>query len=190
MVDKITVEWDEKPVSDGGKVRITPAEVTSEGFCIDGLNPYVNISAGRACYLTGSGRIQLEYDENTDCLTVVNLKNNSVVGFKYLNFNMDRESENVKLEISVTPKSTGRIEVYMRPVEAVNTPIEMDGNRITSVGKGSEKICSFDIAGTEKKTYINKVNISKYNSKWGVFFVFNGGTDELCDFHDFCFVKV
>ncbi len=190
MAEKITVEWDENPVSEGGEVRITPAEVTSEGFCTDGLNPYVKISAGRACYLIGSGSIKPEYDENTDSLTVVNLKNNSVVGFKYLNFDMDRESDNVKLEISVTPKSTGRIDVYMRPVEAVNTPIETDRNGITSVGKGSEKICFFDIAGTEREVYTNKVNILKYNGKWGVFFVFNGGSDELCDFHSFCFVKV
>jgi hypothetical protein len=73
MVAPVKVEWDEKPVSEGGKVTISGydpyakdnvwtakdsagdqysgAEVTSEGFHIFGLDPYQYYSAGLACYL-------------------------------------------------------------------------------------------------------------------------------------------
>lgn len=79
MVAPIHVEWDKKPVSEGGKVSIRAydpyaknkiwtakdsqgneykgAEVTSEGFHIFGLDPYQYYSAGFACYLS-DGRIQ------------------------------------------------------------------------------------------------------------------------------------
>ena len=74
MVAPVTIEWDEKPVAEGGKVVIsgydpyaadgkwsakasngdhyTGAEVTSEGFQIYGLAPYKYYSAGYACYLS------------------------------------------------------------------------------------------------------------------------------------------
>ena len=95
MVEPIKVEYDEVSVADGGAVRITgknpnndvntstkegkddakdgnrfgaTAEVTSNGFYTDGLDPYQKHSAGIACYLTptwGNTRIEPAYTHDT-----------------------------------------------------------------------------------------------------------------------------
>lgn len=91
MVEKVNVEWDEKPVSEGGEVRISMAEVTSQGFYINGLNPYMRTSAGRACYITytnGAAAIQPAYTQDTESLPVTAIKGGTIVGFKYFNFDL------------------------------------------------------------------------------------------------------
>lgn len=80
------VEWDDKPVAEGGKVTIrgynpysedniwnakdsqgkeyTGAEVISEGFHIYGLDSYKYYSAGYACYLSYPNSQQDSWDNN------------------------------------------------------------------------------------------------------------------------------
>lgn len=192
MVDKISVEWDEKPVSEGGEVRISMAEMTSQGFYINGLNPYIKTSAGRACYIsyTNSGAvIPPAYTQDTESLPVTSIKDGTIVGFKYFNFDL-KKSDKATLEVSIKPKSNGSIDVYMRPEGAANTPCKSDESGIISVGEGSVKLCSFKVkgGGDEYITLSKKANISDYSGKWGVFFVFNGeGGDDICDFDSFRF---
>lgn len=62
----------------GGKVTIAQAEYTSEGFRTQGLDPRQPIPAALACYYTGGAVV-------VDSL-VTNIRNGSVVGYKYLNF--------------------------------------------------------------------------------------------------------
>lgn len=108
MVAPVHVEWDEKPVSEGGKVSIKGfdpyaedniwtakdsrgneykgAEVTSEGFHIFGLDPYQYYSAGFACYLS-DGRIQQDsWDIWDNHAPITNVKNGTIIGYKYFGF--------------------------------------------------------------------------------------------------------
>ena len=86
MVEPITVEWDEAPVSEGGEVRISMAEVTSNGFFLDGLDPYRKHSAGIVSYLTGGASIVPAYTRDTTTLPITNLRDGAVAGIKYFNF--------------------------------------------------------------------------------------------------------
>lgn len=108
MVAPIHVEWDEKPVSEGGKVSIRAfnpyaknqiwtaadkknneykgAEVTSEGFHIFGLNPYQYYSAGIACYLSDISIQQDAWDIWNNHAPIENVKNGHIIGYKYFGF--------------------------------------------------------------------------------------------------------
>lgn len=108
MVAPIHVEWDKKPVSEGGKVSIRAydpyakdgiwtakdsrgneykgAEVTSEGFHIFGLDPYRYYSAGFACYLSDIGLQQDSWDIWDNHAPITNVKNGHVIGYKYFGF--------------------------------------------------------------------------------------------------------
>ena len=111
MVAPVKVEWDKKPVANGGQVRITGydpfaennewtakasdgneytgAEVTSEGFNIFGLPPYGYYSAGIACYMVGPNANQYMQDNHDvwdNSMDLAGLQNGSIIGFKYFNF--------------------------------------------------------------------------------------------------------
>ncbi len=108
MVAPITIEWDEKPVADGGKVSIRAydpyaedkmwtakdsegieykgAEVTSEGFHIYGLDPYQYYSAGYACYLSNLGSQQDTWDIWDNNMPIANVLNGDIIGYKYFGF--------------------------------------------------------------------------------------------------------
>lgn len=108
MVAPIHVEWDEKPVSEGGKVSIRAfdpyaknqiwtaldkkgneykgAEVTSEGFHIFGLNPYQYYSAGIACYLSDISIQQDAWNIWNNHAPIENVKNGHIIGYKYFGF--------------------------------------------------------------------------------------------------------
>lgn len=107
MVAPVTIQWDEKPVAEGGKVTIhgydpyapdsiwqaqatngdtyTGAEVTSEGFQIFGMDPYKYYSAGYACYLSNGQAMQDAWDI-WDNNMPVNMNKGDIVGFKYFGF--------------------------------------------------------------------------------------------------------
>ncbi len=111
MVAPVKIEWDKKPVSKGGKVRITGydpfvkgnewtaaaadgntytgAEVTSEGFQIFGLPPYNYYSAGLACFMYGpnSGQyMQDNHDVWNNSMDLAGIQNGGIIGFKYFGF--------------------------------------------------------------------------------------------------------
>ncbi|MBP1531758.1 MAG: hypothetical protein ILA39_06505 [Bacteroidaceae bacterium] len=108
MVAPVRIEWDKKPVSKGGQVRITAydpyakgetwtakasdgteyrgAEVTSEGFNIFGLPPYAYYSAGIACWMSDNGWLQDNYDNWDNSQTLKGIGNGGIVGFKYFGF--------------------------------------------------------------------------------------------------------
>jgi beta-xylosidase len=108
MVAPIKVEYDEKPVSEGGKVSVRAfdpyakdnlwtaadtqgneykgAEVTSEGFHIFGLDLYQYYSAGIACYLSDVGLQQDSWDIWDNSAPLANIKNGNIIGYKYFGF--------------------------------------------------------------------------------------------------------
>lgn len=205
MVAPITVSVEK---GKGGKVVISEAEVTSEGFQINGLNPLERISAGWACLLTNPGGVQEQYpnfiftgsyvqptriagslekaptDITEPLCPVVNNTPGSAVGFKYLDFNKLR-GKKVRLEVRVKPMGkSGWMFVDMGTSDrgiAKNT-CQMTGIYID--GDMPQEICVL----SSKPFRVSR----KFRGKQPVTFMFysnGGGSESLCDFYDFQFVK-
>lgn len=179
MVEAVNVN-----VTDDGKVEITGlktikdaagheyigAEVTSEGFELNGLNPCEHHSAGINCYMLGGPYVKATYDMSLDDSPVVNIKNNSIVGFKYFNFS---GVESKELEVFVTPKGVdGVIEVM------IDSPWEK---------QGGSKIGSLNVSkDTDPRVtkLVAPVVLDKVEGKHAIFFVFKSdSTEEICDFN-------
>ena len=106
MVAPVAVQADEKPVSEGGVVRITAydpykgaftlkaadgseykgAEVTSEGFYIYGLPPYRYYSAGYACYMSRPSTMQDNWDVWDNRMDITDVQSGDILGYKYFGF--------------------------------------------------------------------------------------------------------
>ncbi len=108
MVAPIVIDWDEKPVAEGGTAKIraydpyaadgtwsaksssgheyTGGEVTSEGFHIYGLDPYQYYSAGYACYLSDISTQQDSWDIWDNHMPIEKVKNGHIIGYKYFGF--------------------------------------------------------------------------------------------------------
>ena len=118
MVAPVTIQWDEKPVAEGGKVTIygydpyapdsiwtakasngdayTGAEVTSEGFQVFGMDPYKYYSAGYACYLSNVGSQQDSWDIWSNDMPIL-MRNKDIVGYKYFGFGgLDKAQKGLK----------------------------------------------------------------------------------------------
>lgn len=196
MVEPITVEWDEESVADGGEVRISMAEVTSNGFFIEGLNPYVKHSAGIVSYLTGGASITPAYSEDTTTLPVVNIRNGVIAGIKYFNFYLDAPTDGSKsLEVELKPLGIdAQIDVYLRPASAVNTPVEYKDSKVVSVGEGSKKLGTIELSADmpmESTTFsISAKEIDKLDGQWGLFFVFSSDSGlNICELYNVQFVS-
>lgn len=195
MAEPIEVEWDWEPVSLGGGVRISTAEVTTSGFYADGMNPYKKVKAARACYLRFGGRLEPVYDKNADAAPIFDLPNGAVVGFKYFNFDIEPRSRGIKLMLELAPKCADcGVDVYMRPPEAAGTPVVRGADgEIMSVGDGSKKLCSVKFdgmagGGAPEIIKIDVPEIAQYRGRWGVFFVFHGSSAApVCDFYSMMF---
>jgi len=106
MVAPVAVQADEKPVSEGGVVKITAydpykggfttkaadgfeykgAEVTSEGFYIYGLPLYRYYSAGYACYMSAPETMQDNWDVWDNRMDITGVKSGDILGYKYFGF--------------------------------------------------------------------------------------------------------
>ena len=113
MVAPIEVDVTEGP---GGKVVISEGEYTSEGFAINGLDPFGRYSAGIACWYTGPQPARQEYPnfvfsgsyvqplrtgENSN--PVVNNTDGSIIGYKYFNFDKTKDIEGLMLVLDAVP---------------------------------------------------------------------------------------
>src|SRR5690554_3188342 len=119
MVAPIVIDWDEKPVAEGGTVRIrahdpyaedgiwsakdssgreyTGAEVTSEGFHIYGLDPYQYYSAGYASYLSDISIQQDSWDIWDNHMPIEKVKNGHIIGYKYFGFGgLEKDTKGLK----------------------------------------------------------------------------------------------
>lgn len=121
----------------GGKVFISEAEYTSEGFEIDGLNPLQKYPAAIASHFTGPKRAYQEYpgmhvfgpyfipgyisyhnvknpyDEELNVNEVVNCTDGSILGYKYFNFDHLNGKDDARLVLSLIPQGIdGVIRIY------------------------------------------------------------------------------
>lgn len=121
----------------GGKVEISEAELTSEGFETTGLNPLKKYPAGIASHTTGpspvihkypineysgpyfetfyiKGKdIRDPYREEINISRVINCTDGSIVGYKYYDLSKLEGIKNPKLQLDLVPEGVnGTIEVY------------------------------------------------------------------------------
>ena len=161
-------------VTPEGKVEIKEAEVTSQGFEINGLNPYKKLTGGSACYVTGGASIAAHYDEWNPGSNVHRISSGSIVGYKYFNFDAGRGTRTKDmLAVSLIPKG--------KPVTVqvmLDRPWESAGGKLL----GTIEISESDDAGGVIKT-IDVDGLSSLTGKHALFFVFSsskqGGVCEL-----------
>lgn len=197
MVAPVTVQWDRKPVSEGGAVRIygydpytkdhvltvkdkngheyKGAEVTSEGFSIHGLDPYKYYSAGYACFLTNKESQQDSWDVWDNAMDITNVRNGDIIGYKYFNF--DKLSE-AQLKLFLTPTSK----------QDVTVEVLMDSPYADAVKLGEIVIP----AGTDKEVFCLNLdqNVDKLKRKHAIYLKAAGeARGNLFDLHGLGFCK-
>ena len=199
MVAPINVEVEE---GEGGKVFISEGEYTSEGFCVEGLNPLERHSAGIACWYTGPRTAVHEWPNNTfygsyvassygtddkfekpyalknNTNSVVNNTDGSTVGYKYFNFS-ETEGKKVNLLLNVVPSGLkGRIDVM------IDSPWE---------SRGGVKLGSYEfkepLTKSATELMIPLESLSAYTGKHAIFFVFSSNTKgkSICTLEDLMF---
>lgn len=200
MVAPVTVEWDEKPVAEGGKVSIRAydpyapnnrwtakdskgneykgAEVTSEGFHIFGLDPYQYYSAGYACYLSNYGTQQDSWDIWDNNMTITNVENNHIIGFKYFGFGgLKKGQKGLKAFKGTKPGNKTAINLFLTPktTKSFKIDIMLDGPWDNATWKG-QKIGEINVPANAAQTLTAfKADVSgfvdKLDKKHAIFLV-------------------
>ena len=136
MVEPVYPYWDDV----NNKLVIPMAEVTSQGFHINGLDPYRTYSAGYTNYTTPvsgpyvapniTGRSATNYPTDN---VVVNLVNNALIGYKYFNF-APRAGRQTYFTADFTPGGqNGTITAYIgNPDKATDNAKQIGSIDITS----------------------------------------------------------
>jgi len=152
MVGSVTIEWDEIPVSEGGKVTIraydpyaednnwtakssdgqeyTGVEVTSEGFHIYGLDPYQYYSAGYACYLSNRDLPQDSWDIWDNNMPLADVRSGDIVGYKYFGFGgLEQDKKGLKAFWGTKPGNDTAFNLYVTPKtsDAFEINVWLDG---------------------------------------------------------------
>lgn len=199
MVAPINIDVQE---GEDGYVKISEAEFTSEGFQIQGLDPYTRYSAGIACYFSQPDGTHQEYPnvvysgphtqvirnqypgsgdpyalEYNKC-PMVNCTDGSAIGYKYFNYSKTYRQSGLKLSLNCEYDQTeGTIEVY------IDRPSEAEGG--VKLGETAIK------AGQNGNVIIPVENLKYYNGKHALFFTFKGSEHgkSICKVHDFAITK-
>ncbi len=202
MVAPIEVEVCEGP---DGYVRISEGEYNSEGFCIEGLDPFHRYSAGIACYFTGpkpaihkwprkiySGSyvapvrldsipIQQPYALAVNHNPVVNNTDSSVVGYKYFNFSQTYHCQGLQLSMNIVPKGyDATIDIY------VNSPYASRGAR-----KIGQLLIDKNMPQVKTELLADVASLAEMSGKKALFFIIRSDVKEqsLCDILDFAFIS-
>ena len=211
MVAPVKIEWDEKPVSEGGKITIrgydpyaqdniwtakdsqgneyTGAEVTSEGFHIYGLNPYQYYSAGYACYLSNQGIVQDSWDMWDNNMPLANVQNGNVIGYKYFGFGgLDKDKKGLKAFEGTKPGNNTALNLFLAPktTNAFKVNVWLDGPWDNDTWKG-KKIGEINVpANAAREVTKFTIDVASFvdnlGEKHAVFLVAEGpGSEGLCD---------
>ena len=200
MVAPITVKVEEGA---GGKVEISEGEYNSEGFALEGLDPFERHSAGIACWLTGpkvaehqwpknvfygsyvassygtDDRFEAPYDLRNNTNLVVNNTAGSIVGYKYFNFTKSYDGDYLQLLLRLIPEGIdGTIQVM------VDRPWESQGGK--PLGTFTLKA---DMPRTSTELALEVPALADLTGKHALFFVFSSETKDqsLCTLEDFVF---
>ncbi|MDR2472451.1 MAG: hypothetical protein LBD53_02645 [Tannerella sp.] len=211
MVAPIKVEWNEKPVAEGGTVSIRAfdpyaennlstaadtqgneykgAEVTSEGFHIFGLNPYQYYSAGIACYLSDVGLQQDSWDIWDNSAPLANIKNGNIIGYKYFGFGgLRKDTLGLKAFEGTRKGNNTAFNLFLTPktTKAFKVNVWLDGPWDNNTWQGT-KIGEIVVAdNSAPKTTQYKIDVSPFvddlDKKHAIFLVAESeDTGNLCD---------
>lgn len=211
MVAPVTVEYDETPVAEGGKVVIrgydpyaedniwtakasngdhyTGAEVTSEGFHIFGLDPYKYYSAGYACYLSEQGLVQDSWDMWDNNMPLANVKNGHIMGYKYFGFEgLAKKTKGLNPFKGTKPGNNTAFNLFLTPktASAFKINVWLDGPWDNDTWKGTkigEITVPADSAQEVTQFSIDVASaVDKLGGKHAIYLVAEGtGSDTLCD---------
>ena len=210
MVAPVRVEWDEKSVSEGGKVSIRAydpysednlwtakdsngneykgAEVTSEGFHIYGLDPYQYYSAGYACYLSDISLQQDSWDIWDNHAPITNVKNNDIIGYKYFGFGgLEKDKSGLKAFEGTKQGNKTAFELFITPKtnNAFKVNVWLDGPWDNDTWKG-KKIGEIIVnSNSAQETTQFTIDVSEYvdnlDKKHAIFLVAEGEEGSLFD---------
>lgn len=176
MVAPITVRCEEGP---GGKVTISEGEVTSEGFSLEGLNPYESYPAAIACWHTGGPYIKATYDESKNINPVEGIRDGAILGYKYFCFSGE-EGNPTALNLNLI--SYG-----------VDTTVEIMLDRPWASQGGKQigaSVLADAKAGDEAMYTVKLEGLEQIEGKHAVFFVFKSQTEgEIGQLNTFEFIS-
>jgi len=187
MVAPIHIEWDEKPVAEGGMVTIraydpysenkiwiakdsqgneyTGAEVTSEGFHIYGLDPYQYYSAGYACYLSNTETQQDSWDIWDNNMSITNVANGHIIGYKYFGFGgLSQDKKGLKAFAGTKQGNNTAFYLFLAPKTAnpFKVSVWLDGPWDNDIWKGV-KIGEINVpANSAQETTKFTIDVSKF----------------------------
>ncbi len=176
----------------------TGAEVTSSGMQLDGLNPYQYFSAGLATWVTPERTtgnvpvvpapdfityIQATYDIHEDAAPILNIRDGSIMGYKYFNFDVPKPAgKSTTLDLYITPKGVDfTIDIMMDTPWPEGTP---------NAGKKlGELTVSADARQVKTKYTISVPELDNVKGKHAIYFVCRSGNtvQENCQFSGFAF---
>ncbi len=211
MVAPLKITWDEKSVEEGGKVVIraydpyndengniwtakggsheyTGAEVTSEGFNMFGLDPYQYYSAGYACYITGNAAFEESYDIWDNHMTVKNVGNGAVIGYKYFGFGgLEENTLGLKPFEGTEQGNQTKFNAFLIPKtsKAFKISVWMDGPWDNATWKGT-KLGEINVpAGSAQENTKFELDVSdivdNLDEKHAIYLVAEGGNGNLFD---------
>ncbi|HPS13944.1 MAG TPA: hypothetical protein PLB87_11745, partial [Prolixibacteraceae bacterium] len=212
MVAPITIQWDEKPVAQGGSAVIRGydpyakdqiwiakdnqgteykgAEVTSEGFHIYGLDPYQYYSAGFACYLSDTRLQQDSWDIWDNHMPITNMQNGSIAGFKYFGFGgLNKDAKGLKAFEGTKKGNKTAFNLFITPktTKSFKVNVWLDGPWDNATWKG-KKIGEIIVpANSKEETTKFTIDVAKsvegLDKKHAIFLVAEGADQE--DLFDF-----
>lgn len=211
MVAPVHVEWDEKPVAEGGKVSIKGydpyaedniwtakdsrgneykgAEVTSEGFHIFGLDPYRYYSAGFACYLSDVRLQQDAWDIWNNHAPITNVRSGNIIGYKYFGFGgLDKDKLGLRAFEGTRKGNNTVFNLFLTPKtrKAFKVNVWLDGPWDNETWKGT-KIGEIVVPDNSLQEITQfAVNVSEFvdhlDKKHAIFLVAEGeGGEDLFD---------
>jgi hypothetical protein len=212
MVAPVWINWDEKPVAEGGRVTIraynpfdenhiwtakatngfeyTGAQITSEGFHVFGLDPFRYYSAGIASFFSHPNTLQNAWDIWDNHAPITNVSNGHVIGFQHFGFGgLGEETRGLRTFDGVRPGNNTTLNLYLTPRTnaAFTINVWLNGAWETETW-GGVKIGQIHVpAGTPGETAHFSVNVAEYvehlDQKHAVFLVAEGNnTGALFDF--------
>jgi hypothetical protein len=206
VVAPITVQWDEKPVAQGGSavlrgydpytkdniwgvkdnqgLEYKGAEVTSEGFHIYGLDPYQYYSAGYACYLSDGSTQQDSWDIWDNNMPIAKVKNGHIIGYKYFGFGgLAKDTKGLKAFEGVKAKNKTAFNLFLTPKtkNAFKVNVWLDGPYDNATWKG-KKIGVINVPANAAqeitKFTIDASVVDKLDKKHAIYLVAEGTDGE------------
>lgn len=200
MVAPIDVVVEEGP---GGKVTISEGEYNSNGFALEGLDPFERHSAGIACWYTGpktpihewpnnqffgsyvasgygtDSKFEKPYDITNNTNLVVNNTDGSIVGYKYFKFDENKLDEQLTLRLRLIPEGIdGTIDIMC------DRPWQSQGGKVIG-----QIVLKADMPKESTEMTATIDNANELAGKHAIFFKFSSPTKEqsICTLEDFIF---